>query len=97
MARRTAPDRTHCPGCRAPILTQLVGNRAALNVTADLRRLTPEQQAEARTPHRLIWCLKTRGPHSTPRLRWIDRWHPPDCPHPHVTEHHCNPEPNTLF
>ncbi|MEV6081700.1 hypothetical protein AB0L80_42490 [Streptomyces sp. NPDC052069] len=97
MSGRAATTTTRCPGCRAPILTQLVGHRAALNVTADIRPLTPEQQAEARTPHRLIWCLKS-SPHSTPRLRWIDRLHPPDCPHPHVADHHCPPAaPTTLF
>ncbi|MEV0915448.1 hypothetical protein AB0I93_14405 [Streptomyces sp. NPDC049967] len=98
MAGRTArKDTTRCPDCRAPTLTQWVGDRAALKVTADLRPLTPAQQAELRTPHRLIWCLKTRGPHTAPRLRWIGSSHPTTCPHPHVTDHHCTTEPSTLF
>lgn len=101
MAGRTArkaTDTSRCPQCRAPTLTQWVGDRAALKVTADLRPLTPEQQAAARTPHRLIWCMKT-GPHAAPRLRWIGGSHPTDCPHPHVTDHHCTtaPAPSTLF
>ncbi|MFD5058229.1 hypothetical protein [Streptomyces sp. NPDC058394] len=96
-SRATGADDSRCPSCEAPLLTQWVGDRAALRVTVALRSLTPEQQAAARTPNRLIWCLKTGGPHSSPRLRWTGRTHPTDCPHPHVAEHHCNPEPTTLF
>ncbi|WP_406338232.1 hypothetical protein OG987_13255 [Streptomyces sp. NBC_01620] len=97
-ASRKGGDDSRCPSCSAPVLRQLVGDRAALTVTADLRSLTPEQQAAARTPNRLIWCLKTGGPHSRPRLRWTGRSHPTDCPHPHVTDHQCPPaEPTTLF
>ncbi|MEU7155134.1 hypothetical protein [Streptomyces chrestomyceticus] len=101
MAGRAAADgTTRCPACRAPILRQLVGRVAALTVTADLRPLTSAEQAAARAPNRLFWCLYRAGPHTPPRLRWIDRWHPADCPHPHVTEHHC-PGPrrpaDTLF
>lgn len=94
---RQGGDDSRCPACSAPVLTQLVGTRAALTVTADLRPLTPAQQAAARTPHRLIWCLKT-SPHTTPRLRWTDPWHPPDCAYPHLTDHQCPPaQPTTLF
>ncbi|MFJ3590115.1 hypothetical protein ACIQUY_31845 [Streptomyces sp. NPDC090231] len=97
-AGKKGGDDSRCPSCSAPVLRQLVGTRAALTVTADLTPLTPTQQAELRTPHRLIWCLKT-GPHTAPRLRWIGGSHPPDCPHPHVTDHHCTPAPapSTLF
>ncbi|MFG3349541.1 hypothetical protein ACGF1Z_31345 [Streptomyces sp. NPDC048018] len=94
--RATGAADSRCPSCAAPVLTQWVGDRAALRVTADLRPLTPEQQQAVRTPNRLIWCLHSR-PHATPRLRWLSRWHPPDCPHPHVTEHACTAEPTTLF
>ncbi|MEU8760691.1 hypothetical protein [Streptomyces sp. NPDC048659] len=87
---------SRCPSCAAPVLAQWVGDRAALRITADLTPLTPEQQAAVRTPNRLIWCLvQTR--HGTPRLRWLSRWHPPDCPHRHVTEHRCTAAPTTLF
>ncbi|MEV0114646.1 hypothetical protein AB0H77_15540 [Streptomyces sp. NPDC050844] len=93
--RDTSPQR--CPACRAPILRQLVGDRAALNVTADLTPLTPDQQQELREPNRLIWCLRTTQLGHR-RLTWLDPWHPPDCPHPHVTEHRCPPaDPTTLF
>ncbi|MDJ0460633.1 hypothetical protein [Streptomyces sp. H27-C3] len=95
-AARPRSDDSRCRTCRAPILTQLVGHRAALTVTADLTPLTAEQQAAIREPNRLIWCLNTPkfGP---PRLAWTGTWHPTDCPHPHVTEHRCNRQPTTLF
>ena len=93
---RTSSSPQHCPACSAPTLTQLVGRVAALNITADLTPLTAEQQAEVRTPNRLIWCLYRAGPHT--RLRWTGPHHPSDCPHQHVTEHRCPPqEPTTLF
>lgn len=100
MAGRTrggAPTRC-CPSCGTPVITQLVGNRAALNVTADLTPLTPEQQRQLREPNRLIWCLRTNSLGHR-RLVWLDPWHPPDCPHgDHVAEHRCPPaEPSTLF
>ncbi|MEV3857772.1 hypothetical protein AB0J38_26035 [Streptomyces sp. NPDC050095] len=92
-----------CPACRSPIHHQLVGSRAALEITADLTPLTPDEQTRAREPNRLIWCLNTSRTGAVD-LRWIDPWHPPDCPHPHVTEHRCTappvrpaPEPDTLF
>ncbi len=88
---------TRCPTCRAPVLRQLVGDRAALTVTADLTPLTPAQQTAVREPNRLIWCLKD-PPHGTPRLTWIGNWHPAGCTHDHVTEHRCPPQqPTTLF
>lgn len=94
MARHGRASGEHrCPSCRARVLTQLVGRTAALNVTADLTPLTPAQQAELYTPHRLIWCLYRAGPHT--RLRWIGQHHPADCTHQHVTEHQC--PPTTLF
>jgi hypothetical protein len=101
-AARRGGDDSRCPACRAPILRQLVGTTAALTVTADLTPLSVEQQAAARTPHRLIWCLYRASPHSPPRLRWTGRWHPAQCPHPHVTEHQCPgptpaQQPDTLF
>lgn len=96
---------SRCPACRAPILRQLVGHRAALQVTADLTPLAPDEQARARGPNSLIWCLHT-GRTGSPELRWIHPWHPPDCDHPHVAEHHCTTPhrtappvgpPDTLF
>ncbi len=94
----SAPSPTkRCPACRAPILPQLVGDRAALHITADLTPLTPDEQTAFREPNRLIWCLRTSRT-GAQTLAWIQTWHPPDCPHPHVTEHRCPPaDPSTLF
>lgn len=94
----SASGTPRCPRCRAPVLTQWVGRIAALHVIADLRPLTPSEQAEVREPNRLIWCLRG-GEHTAHRLTWTGRDHPANCPHPHVTEHRCNPEqqPTTLF
>ncbi|MGQ4351958.1 hypothetical protein [Streptomyces drozdowiczii] len=98
-ASRQGGDDSRRPACSAATLTQLVGTTAALKITADLTPLPPEQQAAARTPNRLIWCLYQAGPHTPPRLRWTGTHHPTTCPHPHVTEHQCQPpaEPSTLF
>ncbi|MFJ5675018.1 hypothetical protein [Streptomyces sp. NPDC093097] len=86
--RAAAHGTARCPPCRAPVLRQLVGDTAALTVTADLRPLTPAEQTTVRAPNRLIWCLVQR-PHTSPRLRWIDAHHPARCPYQHVTEHAC--------
>ena len=96
MAGRATPrSTTRCPRCGAPTLRQTVGRVAALTVTADLRPLTPAEQAAVREPNRLIWCLY-QLPGLPPRLRWTGPGHPADCPHPHVTEHRC-PHAATLF
>ncbi|MEV5443510.1 hypothetical protein AB0N23_13375 [Streptomyces sp. NPDC052644] len=105
MAGRAAArgrDDSRCPACRAPTLTQWVGDRAALKATVELRPLTAEEQAAARGPNRLIWCLHQATPEAPPRLRWIHSWHPATCPHPHVADHHCpgpqpTAQPDTLF
>jgi hypothetical protein len=94
--QRSADSR--CSACSAPTLTQWVGQVAAVKVTAELTPLTPEQQAAARTPDRLIWCLYKATEHTPARLRWIHSSHPTACPHPHLAEHQCTgPEPTTLF
>ncbi|WP_237310427.1 hypothetical protein [Streptomyces sp. AMCC400023] len=96
-ARPRGGASSRCPACRAPVLTQLDSHRAALLATVDLTPLTPDEQRAVREPNRLIYCLVSR-PHCPPRIRPISPWHPPDCPHPHVTEHRCPPaEPTTLF
>lgn len=98
MARSgSAGGNSRCPRCRAPVLAQWVGRIAALYVIADLRPLTPSEQAAAREPNRLIWCLRQASEHTPARLGWTGRDHPANCPHPHVTEHRCTAEPTTLF
>ncbi|MFF3190518.1 hypothetical protein [Streptomyces misionensis] len=69
------------------MLRQLVGNRAALDVTADADPLSAAAAAELREPNRLDWCVRQRK--GGPDLGWVDRSHPADCPHPHVIDHQC--------
>ncbi|MER6235914.1 hypothetical protein ABT185_07540 [Streptomyces clavifer] len=96
-ASRKGGTYSRCPSCSAPLITQWVGDTAALKVSTDGTPLTPAEQAAVRTPNRLIWCLKSSA-HTTPRLTWIHSTHPADCPHAHVTDHQCPPaEPTTLF
>lgn len=90
-------SRTHrgeypCPACGARLLRQLVSHMAALDVTAELRPLTPDQQARARGPDRLIWCLHTTAMRHL-ELRWIHTDHPASCPKPHVAPHQCPGRP----
>ncbi|MGW2708661.1 hypothetical protein ACWC4J_06665 [Streptomyces sp. NPDC001356] len=70
------------------MLRQLVGQRAALDVTADADPLTAAAAAGLREPNRLDWCVSTRK--GGPDLGWVDRRnHPADCPRPHVIDHQC--------
>lgn len=91
---------SRCPSCSAPLLVQWVGHTAALQARVDLppphehRPYGPALQA--RTPHRLVWCLP-RLPHRALRLRWTGSRHPPDCPHQHLLDHQCTSAPTTLF
>jgi hypothetical protein len=96
--RGSGRSQQRCPACQAPVIKQLVGSRAALDVVADLTPLSPGQQAELAEPDRLIWCLRTNSL-GQQRLVWLTPWHPPDCPDgDHVADHRCPPaEPTTLF
>ncbi|MEV8349023.1 hypothetical protein ACFVTT_15800 [Streptomyces niveus] len=80
--------RTSCPRCALPVLRQLVGRRAALDVTADDTRYTAAAAAALRTPDRLDWCVRTTK--DGPDLRWADchRRSAP-CQHEHVVDHMC--------
>lgn len=89
---------TRCPSCGGHLLAQWVGHTAALRATVDL---PPAEEPRpygpalaARTPDDLVWCLP-RQRFRPLRLRWTGHGHPPDCPHQHLTTHHCTP--NTLF
>ncbi|MEV7897267.1 hypothetical protein [Streptomyces cyaneofuscatus] len=93
-SRGTTPTPRPCPGCGTTLITQWVGRVAALKVTAATTPITPREEAEQRTPHRLTWCLVT-GPHRAPELR--SRCPSRACAHDVVIEHHCQPEPTTLF
>ncbi|MEV6836800.1 hypothetical protein AB0N17_20210 [Streptomyces sp. NPDC051133] len=74
--------------CGRTVLRQLVGNRAALDVTADADPLSAAAAAELREPNRLDWCVRQRK--GGPDLAWVDRRnHPADCDRPHVIDHKC--------
>lgn len=99
-ASRTGDGNTRCPSCSAPVLTQWVGHTAALKATVDLPspdlRLPYGTALAASTADDLVWCLP-RQRFRPLRLRWTGRGHRPDCPHQHLTAHHCTTEPKTLF
>ncbi|MFI8853645.1 hypothetical protein ACIGW3_26115 [Streptomyces sp. NPDC053499] len=102
MSSRTEAGarRTTCR-CGAPVLRQLVGRRAALDVTADADPMPAAEAAALREDNRLDWCL--RHPAGGPDLRWADCHRARDpCPHPHVIDHQCTARPaghpaQTLF
>lgn len=75
--------------CGRTVLRQLVGNRAALDVTADADPLTAVQAAALREPNRLDWCVRATGGGSV--LMWADcHRRRADCDRPHVIDHQCN-------
>jgi hypothetical protein len=98
--RRRGDGQQHCPACGMPLLVQWVGDVAALKATVTLpppEAAHPYPEALAnRTPDDLVWCLP-RQRFRPLRLRWTSNRHPPDCPHQHLTSHHCTAEPTTLF
>lgn len=87
-ARRTAAGPRRCPLCGAPVLKQLVGQRAALHVTADANPIPLEQAMALREPNRLVWCLAVRRSGER-ELLWRCRT---GCGHGAVIEHRCPPE-----
>jgi hypothetical protein len=91
---------SRCPSCSAPLLVQWVGDVAALKARVALppadARLPYREALKDRTDNNLVWCLP-RQRFRPLRLRWTTGRHPPDCPHQHLTTHHCTAEPTTLF
>ncbi|MYR60047.1 hypothetical protein GTY54_28720 [Streptomyces sp. SID625] len=78
--------------CGRTVLRQLVGHRAALDVTADTDPIPAAHAAALREPNRLDWCLRQRS--GGPDLVWADcHRRPGDCPHPHVIDHQCTAPP----
>lgn len=71
---------------------QLVGRRAALDVTADDTRYTAAAAEGLREPNRLDWCLRITK--HGPDLRWAT-CHTLStlCPHEHVVDHVCTAPP----
>lgn len=87
-SRRSAAGRSTCAQCGAPVLKQLVGQRAALNVTADAEPIPRDEALALQEPNRLVWCLaQLRG--GGVELRWrCDT----ACEHGAVIEHRCPAE-----
>lgn len=87
--------RTSCSRCGTPVFRQLVGLRAALDVTADDTRYTAAAAGALREPNRLDWCLRITK--FGPDLRWADcRTLSTQCPHEHVVDHVCTAPPGPL-
>lgn len=88
-ASSSGARRTRCPRCGRPVLRQLVGRRAALDVTADAEPIPPADAHRLRTENRLDWCLRDVG--GGPDMRWADchRARGRPCPYPHVIDHQC--------
>ncbi|KOG21772.1 hypothetical protein ADK36_12390 [Streptomyces viridochromogenes] len=86
-SRRSAAGPGPCERCGAPVLKQLVGHRAALNVTADAVPQPAEQLLPLTNPNRLLWCLVALHGGGS-ELRWRCRH---DCGHDAVIEHRCPP------
>jgi hypothetical protein len=87
-SRRSAAGDTACVRCGAPVIKQLVGQRAALNVIADAEPIPLADALRLVEPNRLMWCvaaLRSGGR----ELRWSCRT---ECQHEHVIEHRCSPE-----
>lgn len=77
--------RRSCEQCGRPVLRQRVGQRAALDVTADAQPLPAAEAERLVEPNRLAWCLATL--HSgVVDLRWRCRT---ACGHGVVIEHRC--------
>jgi hypothetical protein len=74
--------------CGRTVLRQLVGNRAALDVTADAEPMPAARAAALREPNRLDWCVRATGGGSV--LMWADcHRRAAACDRPHVIDHQC--------
>jgi hypothetical protein len=86
-SRRSAAGPRRCERCHAPVIRQLVGNRAALKVTADAEPIPLHEALTLRGPNRLVWCLaELYG--GGPQLRWL-HMDGAACALAHVIEHEC--------
>ncbi|MFF4746827.1 hypothetical protein [Streptomyces sp. NPDC001268] len=83
-----------CPWCKAPILRALVGHVAALDVRADPKPLTPQQELAARLQGRFTYCLRLH-PWLPARLlsRGPDHIRAGRCTHIVIADHHCTRKP----
>jgi hypothetical protein len=84
-SRRSAAGSRPCAHCKTPVITQLVGQRAALKVTVDAEPLPRAEALALAEPNRLVWCLADLAGGGT-ELRWGCRR---ACGHGAVIEHRC--------
>ncbi|MFG2372597.1 hypothetical protein ACGFY9_14100 [Streptomyces sp. NPDC048504] len=84
-SRRSTAGPRPCAHCNTPVITQLVGQRAALKVTADAEPIPRADAVALAEPNRLVWCLAVLAGGST-ELRWACR---SACKHGAVIEHRC--------
>jgi len=84
-SRRSAAGTTTCLRCSAPVIKQLVGRTAALNVVADAEPIPLERVHALIEPNRLAWCLAALHGGGS-ELRWRCRH---ECGHDAVIEHRC--------
>ncbi|MGW8719642.1 hypothetical protein ACWGNR_10075 [Streptomyces althioticus] len=87
-SRRSSAGPRPCAHCGAPVITQLVGQSAALNVTADTTPIPRKEAMAMREPNRLVWCLAVRRSGDL-ELLWRCRT---ACGHGAVLEHRCPAE-----
>jgi len=80
--------RQGCPRCGAPVIRELVGDRAGLLVTADDVLFTAAEAASLAGPNRLAWCLR-ESRWAGLSLRWTSSVDGPGCGWPHVLCHQC--------
>ncbi|MDX3759300.1 hypothetical protein [Streptomyces sp. AK02-04a] len=84
-SRRSAAGPRRCERCHTPVIKQLVGDRAALNVIANADPMPRAEALRLVEPNRLAWCLAVlRG--GGVELRWRC---PSACGHEAVIEHRC--------
>jgi hypothetical protein len=78
--------------CGRTVLRQLVGQRAALDVTADADFLSAAAAVALREPNRLDWC--TRTGRDGIELLWAGcHRRKGECDRPHVIDHKCTAPP----
>jgi hypothetical protein len=78
--------------CGRTVLRQLVGHRAALDVTADADELTAAAAVLLRGVNRLDWCVRRTA--GGLELQWATCHRlSSQCTRPHVLDHQCQAPP----
>ncbi|MFE2311625.1 hypothetical protein ACFXC8_00240 [Streptomyces sp. NPDC059441] len=85
-SRRSAAGPRRCERCHEPVIKQLVGQRAALNVIADAEPVPLAEALRLMEPNRLAWCVAVLHGGGV-ELRWRRQT---ACGHQTVIEHRCS-------